>query len=132
MDDFSQDGIRPSNNADEISPNVRALIALLDFFPPTTLRSYALRFKIDPTVLSQYDVKKAIARELDYQGYYAAFNKVSDLDKDQQAPELQLPDIEMYTTVSDEFLSAQGEDVYPRDQDKIRSIEPYPQLYGKF
>jgi hypothetical protein len=130
MDDFSQD--TASYQGDETSPNVRALIALLDFFSPTTLRSYALRFKIDPTVLSQYDVKKALARELDYQGYFAAFHRRSDLDEEQSLPELQLPDIEMYTTVSDEFLSAQGEDVYPRDQNKIRYVEPYPQLYGEF
>lgn len=108
MDDFSQD--TTSSQGDELSPNVRALIALLDFFPPTTLRSYALRFKIDPTVLSQYDVKKALARKLDSQGYFAAFRRRSDLDEEQSLPELQLPDIEMYTTVSDEFLSAQGED----------------------
>ena len=130
MDDFSQD--TASSQGDKLSPNVQALIALLDFFPPKALRSYALRFKIDPTVLSQYDVKKALARELDYQGYYAAFNKLSDLDEEQSLPDLQLPDVDMYTTVSDEFLSAQGEDVYPRDQNKIRYVEPYPQLYGEF
>ena len=69
----------------------------------------ALRFKIDPTVLSQHDLKWAIAQELAYQGYYASFEQVSDLDEDQEAPSLSLPDIEMYTTVSDRAIHRQQE-----------------------